>query len=114
MAAGIFEAVGQPGRLGAIVHTHESSDLIDRRFDAYGDDIQHVHINFLDIAGPRVPPMVEVADPLGRFATQLGERGFAGTWTLEFVDGILSDRDTPTELLAQAVADIDIMREVLA
>lgn len=114
VAAKIFEAAGRPDRLGAIVHTHESADLIARRFDAYGDYIRHVHINFLDISGPRVPPIGEVADRLGHVATQLRERGFNGTWTLEFVDGILSERDTPDELLAQAVADLDIVREVLA
>ncbi len=43
----------------------------------------------------------------------LGSLGFSGTWTIEFVNGVLSADDTPDHLVPQAVADLAVLRDVL-
>lgn len=114
VAARLFAAVDRPGRVGAIVHTHESAEHVRRRFAAYGPLIAHVHVNFLDPATLTVPPLAERADVLRERAALLAELGFAGSWTIEFVHGTGTDRDQTDLLLAQAADDLVALRRVLA
>ncbi len=113
IAATIFAAAGPVDRLGAIVHTHETADHLRARFDAYGDRIRHVHVNYLDVADRRVPLLADRRDDLAAKVDLLRSLGFSGTWTIEFVDGILSDRDVPGLLVAQAIEDLAVLRSVL-
>ena len=114
VAARIFDAVGPSERLAALVHTHESLDNLAARFDVYGDRIRHVHVNYLDIANRSVPPLHERREDLEATVSFLRSQGFSGTWTLEFVAGILSAHDHPQALLARAVEDLAVLRDVIA
>jgi sugar phosphate isomerase/epimerase len=94
----------------AIVHSHEPPDRVRARFDAYGDRITHVHVNHLDAgAAPRLADVDVLAD---RVAT-LRALGFRGSWTIELVHGLLTDRDRPEVLVAQAAEDLGVLRAVL-
>ncbi|UDY34208.1 sugar phosphate isomerase/epimerase family protein [Dermatobacter hominis] len=114
VAARILAAAGPAERVGAIVHTHESEAHLRARFDAYGDRIRHVHLNLLDPATMQAPALADRADDLGRTVALLRQLGFDGSWTLEFVEGVLTDHDEPGALVAQAAADLSVLREVLA
>ena len=113
VAARILAAAGPADRVGAIVHTHESEDHLKARFDAYGDRILHVHVNHLDTSSFTVPPLEAVVDHLGRSVALLRSLGFDGSWTLEFVEGLLTDHDEPAALVAQAAVDLQVLRAVL-
>lgn len=109
----IFDAAGPTDRLQALVHTHESAENLRARFDAYGDRISHVHVNYLDIANRRVPTLADQRSDLEAKVALLRGLGFSGTWTIEFVQGVLSADDTPAHLVPQAVADLAVLRDVL-
>jgi sugar phosphate isomerase/epimerase len=113
VAAAIFEAAGPPSRVQAIVHTHEDADHVRARFDAYGDRIGHVHVNFLDAAGRSAPRLADVRDRLEAQVSLVRGLGFRGSWTVEFVAGLRSERDRPELLLAQAAEDLVVLRDVL-
>lgn len=114
VAARILEAAGPPGRAQALVHTHDAPDLVRAKFDAYGARIAHVHVNFLDFAAMAHPTLGSVADELRAFVELVRSLGFAGSWTLEFVAGLLTDRDTPAALVDQATVDLPVLRAALA
>jgi sugar phosphate isomerase/epimerase len=114
VAARILSAAGPPERVAAIVHTHESADHLRARFDGYGDRIRHVHVNHLDPTTAAAPPLAAVADDLARTVDLLRTLGFDGSWTLEFVEGVLTDHDEPAALVAQAAEDLGVLRSVLA
>ncbi len=110
-AARVLAAGGPPEAVGALVHTHDSHDLLRARFDAYGERICHVHINHLNL---KAPPLTEIRDDFTETVGLLKDLGFDGTWSLEFVDGTLSETDNgPEKLFAAAVADLRVLREIL-
>jgi sugar phosphate isomerase/epimerase len=109
--ARFLAAVGPPNRVQAVVHTHEDPDRVAARFDAYGDRITHVHVNHLDHG--TAPPLAAVHDLADRTAL-LRRLGFRGTWTIEFVHGLLTERDRPEVLVEQAAADLPVLRAALA
>jgi len=111
VAARFLAAVGPSDRVQAIVHTHEGSDRVAARFDAYGERIHHVHVNHLDAGS--APRLADVDDLAARVA-HLRAHGFEGSWTLEFVHGLLTEHDEPAPLLEQAAADLPVLRDALA
>ena len=114
VAARIFDAVGSPGRLGAIVHTHDSGDHLRACFDAYGDRIRHVHVNHLRFTeGLTAPGLDEIRDELGAKVDLLRSLGFDGSWTIEFVRGVSTPDERPELLVPQAAADLAVLRSVL-
>ncbi len=114
VAARMFDQVGPADRLQALVHTHDAPDLVRAKFDAYGDRITHVHVNFLDFTVMTHPRLGDVVERLGEFHRLVTDLGFRGSWTLEFVAGLLTEDDTPAVLVEQATADLTVLREVLA
>ncbi len=111
VAAKVLAAGGGPEAVGALVHTHDSHDLLRARFDAYGERICHVHINHLNL---KAPPLAQIRDEFTKTVGLLNDLGFDGTWSLEFVDGTLSELDNePEKLFAAAVADLAVLREIL-
>ena len=113
VAARILGRAGPVDRVQALVHTHDAPDLVRAKFDAYGERITHVHVNFLDFGTMQHPTLASQADRLADFHALVTDLGFAGSWTLEFVDGLLTDRDEPGALLEQAAADLPVLRSVL-
>ena len=113
VAARIFEMAGSADRVQAIVHTNESDDHLRQRFDAYGARITHVHVNFLDFITNMAPALSEIEDLLAKKVALLQTLGFNGSWTIEFCHGLLTERDRPDFLIAQAAADLGILRTVL-
>jgi sugar phosphate isomerase/epimerase len=111
--ARFFDAIGDAERVQAIIHTHEGADELRAKFDAYGDRIAHVHVNYLDQSVLSAPPLAERRDELAATARLLGDLGFAGSWTIEFVHGLLTDHDAPEPLLEQAAADLAVLRDAL-
>lgn len=114
VAARIFDRAGPADRVQALVHTHDTPDLLRAKFAAYGDRITHVHVNFLDFTVPSHPPLAEMADALASFRELVAGLGFDGSWTLEFVAGLLTERDEPAALVAQAAADLPTLRAAIA
>lgn len=113
VAARILGAAGPPERVQALVHTHDDADLISAKFDALGERITHVHVNHLDFRNRRHPPLAQVEDELAATVDQLRRNGFAGSWTLEFVAGLLTEHDHPAALLEQAALDLAVLRPLL-
>ena len=113
VAAAIFEVAGPADRVQAIVHTHEAPDHLRARFDAYGERITHVHVNFLDLHAGGAPVLADRRAELASKAELLTALGFEGSWTIEFVHGLLTDDDNAEQLLDQATHDLAVLREVL-
>ncbi|MDH3707710.1 MAG: sugar phosphate isomerase/epimerase [Acidimicrobiia bacterium] len=111
VAAQVFEAAGPPDRVQAIVHLGEDIELTRRRFEAYGERITHVHVNFL---GQGAPPLRDIVDTVGDRVGRLQALGFDGTWTIEFTSGVGTDDDRAARLFASAIDDLAVLREVLA
>lgn len=110
VAARLFDRAGPADRVQAIVHLgDEDEDLTRRRFDAYGDRITHVHVNFLL---QQAPPLHVVADQVRARVEMLQSLGFAGSWTIEFTNGLFTD-DRPEHLVGSAITDLAFLREVL-
>lgn len=113
VAARIFDAAAPPERLGAIVHTHDGPRTLAAKFAAYGERIAHVHVNHLDFATMTHPTLRDAEPRLRETVGVLRSLGFAGTWTLEFVAGVMTERDRADQLVAQAVIDLPVLRDVL-
>lgn len=111
--ARFLAAAGPPERVGAIVHSYEDPTRLAARFDAYGDRIAHVHLNHLSTAELTVPPLAAVAERFEATASTLQHLGFRGSWTIEFVAGLLTADDRPDRLLTQAEEDLAVARRVL-
>jgi sugar phosphate isomerase/epimerase len=109
-AARVLAAGGPPHRSQAIVHSNDGHDRLRSKFAAYGERITHVHVNHLDRG---CPPLADIRDELGTTVSLLHELGFDGTWTIEFVHGTGTDKDRPDLLLAQASADLEVLRRLL-
>ncbi len=114
IAAKILAIGGPPDRVQAIVHTHEDPDHIRARFDAYGDRITHVHVNFLNFEDIAAPRLGDVTDELSSKVALLGSLGFSGSWTIEFVEGVRRNHDERRHLVAQAIEDLAVLRSVIA
>ncbi len=110
VAARILEAAGPPERFAAIVHLGDEPDYVDELFAALGTRIRHVHVNFLRQGAPQLEEIE--ADVRERIAA-LARHGFSGSWTIEFVSGVGTERDRPADLLAAAVRDLAVLREAL-
>lgn len=106
----ILEAVGPPERVQALVHLGEDASTIASMFDALGDRIRHVHVNFLKQGAP---VLAEISDDLRMRVERLWKLGFEGSYTIEFVNGVGTSRDTPAELVEAAVSDLVTLREAL-
>lgn len=112
LAARLFERAGGPERVQVIVHTHESDEHLRARFDHYGERISHVHVNFLDGDG-LAPPLAQREQRLVEVVALLRSRGFDGSWTIEFCNGLNTERDRPTALIDQAADDLTVLRRIL-
>lgn len=110
-AAALFDAVAGPDRLQALVHTHHDLDDLQARFDHYGERITHVHVNHLDLGAP---PLATIVDVLDERIDLFARNGFAGTWSIEFVDGVGGDHDDPEHTVAAAAADLAVLTDRLA
>jgi len=90
-----------------IIHFGNDEADYRQRFDAYADRITHIHCALSTEHGPM--PEEEVR----RRVAWLREFGFAGTYTIEFTQGVRSD--VPIDgLYANAVRDLRVLREALA
>lgn len=103
-------SVGDSARLQALVHLGDDPGYLDEMFDALGDRIRHVHVNFLKSGAP---PLAEIADDVRARVEQIRAQGFEGSYTIEFVNGTGSEKDHPKEMIEAAVRDLQLLREVL-
>ncbi len=110
-AARIFDRIGRPDRVEALVHTHDDSDTIRAKFDAYGERITHVHVNELPA---QQPPLADRRAELEATLGLLSELGFEGTFTLEFTDGVFDTDANPAVLVENAAADLAVLRSMVA
>jgi sugar phosphate isomerase/epimerase len=110
VAREILAAAGRPDRVRALVHLGDDLDYLDAMFDALGERIHHVHVNFLKSG---TPPLADIADDVRSRVAHIRARGFVGSYTLEFVNGVGTDRDRPEEMIEAAVRDLVVLRDVL-
>jgi sugar phosphate isomerase/epimerase len=107
----LLEDVGDADRVQALVHLGDEPGYIDSMFAELGDRISHVHVNFLQIGAP---PLSEIAGELRSRLDRIHEHGFAGSYSLEFVNGVGGDLDRPAKLLEAAESDLAVLRAALA
>lgn len=110
VAREILGAVGGADRLQALVHLGDDIDVLDAAFGALGERIRHVHVNFLRRGAP---PLAEIEDDLRARVERLAANGFAGSYTIEFVNGVGTERDEPPALVEAAIRDFATLRAVL-
>lgn len=108
-AARIFAAAGPASRLQAIAHTHDEPELLREKFEAYGERITHVHVNYL----PEPPTLRDNIERIESTVTLLTSLGFTGSYTIEFTHGVLDPSATPAALLNNAIDDLVVLREIL-
>ncbi len=113
VASRILNGAGSSQLVQALVHTHDAPDLLAAKFDALGERITHVHVNHLDLSTMSHPTLDQVHDELGRAVDTIRRYGFTGSWTLEFVAGLLTSVDHAAALLDQVAADLPILRDLL-
>ena len=70
-----------------------------------------MHVNFLRQG---TPPLSAISDDVGARVERIRGHGFAGSYAIEFVNGIGTGADRPAELVEAAVRDLAVLREVLA
>ena len=112
VAARFLANAGPPDRVQALVHLGDQPEDLRAKFDAHGDRITHVHVNFL--SEMQAPLLCEIRDRVEARVDLLGSLGFTGSWTVEFSNGVGTDHDDPTETMASATADLGVLRELLA
>lgn len=105
-ARGLLEALGPADRFAAIVHLPGKGDLSDW-FDAVGPRIAHVHV-FLP------PPSPEADRQLQELSGLLLRRGFAGSFTIEFTEGMNPPDETWDKMWNGAVRDRKRLLDSLA
>jgi sugar phosphate isomerase/epimerase len=110
VAQRILSAVGESDRLQALVHLGDEPAYLDSMFGALGDRISHVHVNFLRQGAP---PLSSIADDLRARVQRIESQGFAGTYTIEFVNGVGGEADQPAQLLEAALRDLLALREAI-
>jgi hypothetical protein len=93
-------------KFGMIIHGMDNPlEVLNERFDAYGDRIMHIHGN-LSKNGP-------MSDQAALERIELLHRlGFNGTYSIEFTQGI-RDGLTQEQLYTNAVRDLNILRKAL-
>jgi sugar phosphate isomerase/epimerase len=112
IAAGIFDAVASRERLQAIVHLHRKPHGVAAFMDGYGDRVGHVHVQLAE-EGPDTDPAA-LADDLREGVELLRSFGFAGSWTIEFAYGRMTDHDEAGYILRWATRDLRALREALS
>lgn len=99
-----------PERLGLIVHPFAADGALDLWFDVCGPRIVHAHVQTrapdrrfarLDARPTHTAAVLE----------RLHGLGFAGTFSVEFTEGVQTAGETPELLLANAAADLAFLRE---
>ena len=80
-------------------------------FEMLGERITHVHVNFLRQGAPL---LAEIEDDVCSRIERIRSRGFAGSYTIEFVNGVGKPNDRPADLIQAAARDLALLRMVLA
>jgi sugar phosphate isomerase/epimerase len=110
VAREILGAVGGADRFQALVHLGDDRETVDAMFEQLGGRIRHVHVNFLRQGAP---PLSEIAADVRARVDHLHASGFTGSYTVEFVNGVGSERDQPAQMIEAAVRDLVTLREIL-
>jgi len=108
-AARLLDDVGPPAQFQAIVHSARDRATHAAWLDALGPRVTHSHVVLY--RQPRCPADAE-PDALDGLR-DLTSLGFAGTYTLEFTRGVNTPADRPEQMLASAVHDARLVREVI-
>lgn len=106
-----FFADLDPTRFGVIAHLDGDAEKLDRWLGTLGGRVQHLHVQLREAEID--PAMAEGKRRLSACAKVLGERGYAGSATIEFTRGIGRGEDIET-LYANALVDLAWCRSVLA
>lgn len=93
----LLEALGPPERYGAIVHLPGKDDL-PAWLQAIGPRLAHVHVHL-------PPPSREADQALRERVRLLLDSGFAGTFTLEFTEGMNPPDETWEKMWNGALRD---------
>jgi sugar phosphate isomerase/epimerase len=100
-------------RLFAIVHPlRVDQDELDEWFDKLGPRITHAHMQSRTKDGVFLS-LDEDERRLRQRVEKMHERGFSGSWTIEFVKGTRTQNDQRSYLMEQAAADHAILSALL-
>ncbi len=103
-----------PERIEAIVHFAGEPGTLEHQFEVLGDRITHIHVAKIrggnKEAGERLDRRPDAAQAR---LDVLRRHGFAGTFTLEFTEGVMRDQspDQIETLYEHALADLAFLRE---
>lgn len=98
-AAELLAAVGSPERVGAIVHVYSDAARLPQWFAQLGSRLAHGHVVMPDVVA--AADLAADAAPL----KVMSDHGFAGTFTIEFVEGWRNPSQTIDELWRLALRD---------
>lgn len=111
-AAAFFDELGRE-RFEMMVHAFSwGTGPLQAWFDQLGDRITHVHVQMRDPDGT----MIGLADAPDRVTETLGvlrDRGFHGSYTLEFTRGTRAAEECVDGLYRAALSDLQVLREAL-
>jgi len=108
-----FAAAG-PRRIEAIVHFAASPDKLHHWFTVLGDRITHIHVAKIRGGNKETGERLDRRPEEGRARLDVLRRhGFAGTFTLEFTEGVQRDQssDEIETLYEHALADLAFLRD---
>lgn len=105
VAARVYRRLGDI-RVGGIIHFGSDEATYRERFGAYGDRLTHIHCALSGEDGPMEEDAVRLR------VAWLRELGFAGTFTIEFTQGVRGDLSIE-ELYRNAVRDLKMLRRCL-
>lgn len=97
-----------------IVHAFGGEDAdLQKRIDLFGSRITHVHAAGGGMDGFRYSPLGDSPRVPKRIA-MLRDAGFAGSWSIEFTNGVASPGESVPALLEAAADDARALRKELA
>jgi len=100
------------GRVEIIVHAFAGErETLRRWLDLFGPAVTHVHAAGRVGQGPMLR-LDDIADEAQARADLMKKAGFCGSWTIEFTRGVARPPEDRRALLANAAADLMLLRKI--
>ncbi|QHI70122.1 sugar phosphate isomerase/epimerase family protein [Tichowtungia aerotolerans] len=111
-ARAFFDELGMDGH-GIIVHPFSRFDSLEEWLDLFGPDVMHAHMQMTDESGKliRFDKRSDLAEQAIRI---MQKKGYCGSYSLEFTEGVAAPGETPEMLYENARKDLSLLRSLLA